>query len=205
MSNPKSEFLAALGGFVVSYSKVQNILQEGIYILSAKIHETEDNMVRVFMHDMSINQLEGIFLTLATEYGSTCAHIDDAELKAIRTEISSQLTELKRLRNRMMHSVWDEKFWEGSPGEHDYRMIYHRNKRFRFDLEDVEFDHDKLLDHSRTALSLSEFIHDFLICISDGDTIPEKCFSNYFEFSDKKAVFPRERDIERCRNVYDYI
>lgn len=205
MSNPKSEFLAALGGFVVSYSKVQNVLQEGIYVLSAKVHHTEDNMVRMFMHDMSINQLEGIFLTLATEYGAKCAHVDDSELKAIRTEITNQLTSLKRLRNRMMHSVWDEKFWEGNSGEHDYRMIYHRNKKFRFDLEDDEFDYEKLLGHSRTALSLSEFIHDFLICISDGDTHTEKRFSNYFEFSEKKAVFPRQRDIERCRNVYNYI
>jgi hypothetical protein len=116
MNNPKSEFLIALGSFVVCFSKIQNILQEGIYILSAKTHSTEDDMVRRFMHNMTINQLEDIFLTLATEYSSKCKHVDMEKLKLIRKQISIQLEALKPLRNKIMHSVWTEKFWKVSQG-----------------------------------------------------------------------------------------
>ena len=197
MNNPKSEFFMALGKFVVSFSKIQNILQEGIYVLSTKINSTENNMVRSFMHRMEINQLQDIFLTLATEYGSKCEYIDNAQLELIRGKINAQLDKLKETRNKMMHSVWDEKFWEGQPGQHKYRMLYHKNKGFKFELDDEEFDCEKLNEYSKTLLSLENFIHDFLICISDGDSHPDKNFNDYFEFSSKEVVFPRSRDIER--------
>lgn len=205
MDNPKSEFLMALGRFVICFSKIQNILQEGIYVLSTKIHSTEDAMVRRFMHKIEMTQLEDIFLTLATEYGSKCAHIDNDQLKLIRKKISSQIEELKEFRNKVMHSVWDEKFWEDQPGQRKYRMLYHKNKKFKFELDDEEFDHKKLDEYSRKSIYLENFIHDFLVCISDGDSQPDKNFKSYFEFSSKGAVFPRQGDIERFRNIDSYI
>ena len=173
--------------------------------MSAKIHSAEDDMVRCFMHKTMINQLEDIFLTLSTEYGSKCSHIGIKQLEQIRKQISSQLETLKSLRNKMMHSVWNEKFWEGEPGKHKYRMIYHKNKEFKFQIDDEEFDYEKLNQFSRQSLFLESFIHDFLICISDGDSHPDKNFSNYFEFISNKAIFPRQRDVERYKNIDDYI
>ena len=205
IDNRKSDYLMALGRFIVCFSKVQNILQEGIYVLSAKIHSTEDDLIRCFMHKMLINQLEDIFLTLATEYGSKCNHIDIKQLEQIRKQISKQLDTLKSLRNKMMHSVWSEKFWEGKYGEHKYRMIYHKNKEFKFQLDEEDFNYEKLNQYSRNSLFLESFIHDFLICISDGDTQPDKNFNNYFCFAHSKAIFPRQRDIEKYKNIDDYI
>lgn len=195
----------ALGRFVVCFSKTQNIMQEGIYVLSAKLHDTDDDMVRRFMHKMMINQLEDIFLTLATEYGSSCNHIDPGQLSLIRKQIRCQMEKLKSVRNKIMHSVWVEKFWEGEPGQHKYRMLYHKNKNFHFELEDEEFDYEKLNDYSKIALYLENFMYDFLICISDGDMHPGKNFKDYFEFSSKEAVFPRARDVERFKNLDNYI
>lgn len=195
----------ALGRFVVCFSKVQNILQEGIYLLSAKIHGTEDDKVRVFMHKMMINQLQDIFLTLATEYGSSCEHVDNEQLILIRKQIKLQICTLMEVRNKIMHSVWVEKFWEGHPGQHNYRMLYHKNKNFQFELEDEEFDVEKLNEYSKRSLHLENFIHDFLMCISDGDTHPIYNFNDYFEFLPNEACFPRKRDIKRGNNMDHYI
>jgi hypothetical protein len=84
-------------------------------------------------------------------------------------------------------------------------MIYHKNKEFNFRLDDEEFDYVKLNEYSITLLSLERFIHDFLICIVDGDTNPDKNFEDYFEFSPKKAIFPRARDIGRFKKLINNI
>jgi hypothetical protein len=203
--NPKTDFLMALGRFVVCFSKIQNVLQEGIYVMSAKTQSSDGDMVRRFMHNMMINQLEDIFLTLATEYSLKCAHIDSTKLSQIRSQIASQLKELKKIRNKMMHSVWSEKFWEGKPEKHEYRMIYHKNKDFKFEQDVEEFNYNRLNELSKASLYLESYIHDFMICIADGDTQKDKHFDDYFEFSNHKAIFPRLRDIERFKNTDHYI
>ena len=75
----------------------------------------------------------------------------------------------------------------------------------QFELDDEEFDYERLNKYSRTSLYLENFIQDFLICISDGDTHPDKNFNDYFEFSPKEALFPRARDVERFKNMDHYI
>jgi hypothetical protein len=54
-------------------------------------------------------------------------------------------------------------------------------------------------------MCLSEFIYDFLICVSDGDTHPDKAFANYFEIEKKEAKFPRDRDLQRFQNIDHYL
>ncbi|RHX83540.1 hypothetical protein DLM78_21340 [Leptospira stimsonii] len=95
MENIKSEFLMSLGRFVVTFSKIQSILQEGIYVLLAKIHSIEDNMVRTFMHRMLISQLQEVFLTLATEHKSKLEHMNEKLFVGIRSIISSKLDDIK--------------------------------------------------------------------------------------------------------------
>jgi hypothetical protein len=206
MSNPKSEFLMALGRFVVAYSHIQNIYQEGIYVVTAKLNKNSDpKFIRCVMHKVSFDNLEEFFLTLITEYADSCQHLDDSELAAIRKTIGKVSQELKAFRNRMMHSVLNEKFWEGRPKEHAYRMLYHKNKKYRFELEEEELDYEKLNEYALRAMCLSEFIHDFLICVSDGDTQPDKAFANYFEIEKKEAKFPRDRDLQRFQNIDHYL
>lgn len=196
----------ALGRFVVCYSKVQNIFQEGIYCVTAKLNSLDDpQFVRCFMHRLSVDQLEDIFLTLISKYACKAQHIDKVEFKAVRKTISKQSEHLKEVRNRVMHSVWNEKFWEGKPGEHLYRMIYHKNKQFQFTLDEEEFDYEKLNKHAHTAICLSQFIHDFLICVVNGDTHPDKSLKAYFQFRDNEAVFPRKSDLHRFQNIDDNI
>ncbi|TNE77360.1 MAG: hypothetical protein EP334_06900 [Gammaproteobacteria bacterium] len=206
MSNPKSEFLQALGRFIVAYSHIQNIFQEGIYVVTEKLNGGSDaKFIRCTMHKVSFDNLENFFLTLITEYSDKCGHIDLESFFAIRKAIAKNSKILKEVRNRMMHSVWSEKFWEGQHGEHPYRMVYHKNKEYRFSLDEEDFDFQKLNEYTCDAMCLSQFIHDFLICVVDGDLHPDKCFSEYFEFDKNVARFPRERDLKRFKNLDDFL
>lgn len=206
MSNPKSEFLQALGRFIVAYSHIQNIFQEGIYVVTEKLNSGCDaRFIRCTMHKLSFDNLENFFLTLITEYADKCKHIDLESFCEIRKAIAKNSEILKSVRNRMMHSVWGEKFWEGEPGEHPYRMIYHKNKKYRFSLDEEDFNFEKLNEYSHSAMCLSQFIHDFLICVVDGDIHPDKCFSNYFELDKNTAKFPRSCDLERFKNLDDFL
>ncbi len=195
-----------MGRFVVAYSHIQNIFQEGIYLVTARLNDNCDPaFIRCTMHKVSFNNLEDFFLTLITEYSDRCQHLDEKKFCAIRKEIARASEELKDIRNRIMHSVWSEKFWEGQPGEHVYRMLYHKNKKYHFELDEVEFDYHKLNSYAHRAMCLSEFIHDFLICVVDGDTHQDKSLDKYFEFDKSIARFPRDRDISRFRNLDDYL
>jgi hypothetical protein len=54
---------------------------------------------------------------------------------------------------------------------------------------------------SKRLMMLENYIHDLAICITDGDTHPDKNIKAYFTFEGDKAIFPRESDEARHRGI----
>ncbi len=199
-------FFTALGRYIVSFSLLQHQLEEGIYIVGVKRTGVTDHFVRIFMHNMILEQLRDIFLTLCGEYAASekGKHLDKKLCTKIMDRIAGVVQDQQRQRNQVVHSFWGHAFWiEGAEGE-EVTFVRKKpiNRKRTFNPDEEEYTATQLDEMSRANYMIAHFIDEFVICLADGDTHKDKSLASYFEFDNKgDAVFPRGRDRDRFKNL----